>query len=134
MAVTLDKAMSKYLELRKDVERIEAARKAEVAHLKQQMGDIEAWITAKAQEEGLETVKCKGIGTAYWSTHSSCTVAAKDVFFSFVKEHDAFDLLEARASKTAVKSFIDAHNEAPPGINFSQVRVFNLREAAHGEE
>jgi hypothetical protein len=132
--MTLDKALAAYLKLRTEVERIEAAAKAETAKLKAQMQDLETWVTVKAQEEGLESIKAKGVGTAYWSTHHSCTVASRDAFFAYVKEHDAFDLLENRASKSAVKSFIEAAGEPPPGVNFSSVRVFNLRKAREGEE
>jgi hypothetical protein len=28
-----------------------------------------------------------------------------------------------------VKSFIESHGEPPPGVNFSSVKVFNLRKA-----
>jgi len=130
--MTFDKALKLYLDLRRQVDRIEDERKAQVAELKSQMLDLETWVTAKAQKEGLETVKAT-TGTAYWSTHNSCTVASRDAFFGYVREHDAFDLLENRASKTAVKSFIEANNEPPPGVNFSSIRVFNVRESRGGE-
>ena len=68
-------------------------------------------------------------GTAYWSTHHSATVASREDFFSFCKDQDAWDLLEARASKTAVKGYIEASGEPPPGVNYSAVSVFNFRKA-----
>jgi len=38
-------------------------------------------------------------------------------------------MVEARASKLGVKSFIESNGAPPPGINFSSTRVFNLRKA-----
>lgn len=132
--MTFDKAMSAYLGLRTSVEQAEAAHKAAVATMKAQMLELETWITIKAGEEGLDTIKAKGIGTVYWSTHNSATVASRDALFAYVKAHDAFELLENRVSKTAVKAFMEAHGEAPPGVNFATVRVFNLRKAGDKDE
>jgi hypothetical protein len=55
-------------------------------------------------------------------------VAEPTVFKDYVFSHpEARDLIEVRAAKLAVKSYIDAHNEPPPGVNFSSIKVFNLR-------
>lgn len=121
-----DRAIQKYTELRAECAAIEAKAKKEVALKKQLMADIEAWLTAKAQEEGLKTVPTIH-GTAYWSVVNSCTVASREDFLNYVKEHGAWDLLETRASSTAVKSFIEANNEAPPGVNFGSIRRMNVR-------
>lgn len=131
--ITIDRAAAKYLEFRREVEAIEKDMKAKTAAIKQKMADLESWITAKAIEQGMETIKVHDIGTVYWSTHYSATVASRDVLFDFVREHNAFELLENRVSKTAVKEYLEAHGEVPPGVNFSSVKVFNLRQAKAGE-
>jgi len=79
---------------------------------------VENWMTAKAQEDGLESVKTN-FGTAYWSTHHTATVASREEFFAYCKENDSWDMVEARASKLGVKSFIEANGAPPPGVNFS---------------
>jgi hypothetical protein len=125
-------ASEKYLQVRKEIEDLERAHKAAKAMMTERLVAIENWFTARAQEDGLETVKTAA-GTAYWSTHHTATVASREELFSFCKEHDAWDLLESRASKTAVKAFIEGHGEPPPGVNFSSVRVFNLRKSQSKE-
>lgn len=132
--ITLQAAISKYLELRTEVEAIEAETKARTAEIKGKMATLEAWITSKAQEQGLDTIPVKGVGTAMWTTHYSATVAARDALFGFVKEHNAFDLLENRVNKTAVRAYIDAHGEPPPGVNFSSVRTFSVRKARNADD
>jgi hypothetical protein len=89
---------------------------------------LENWFTAKAQEDGLSTIKTNA-GTAYWSTHHSATVGSREDLFNFCKDNNAWDLLEARASKTAVRSYIEASGEPPPGVNFKSVSVFNFRKS-----
>jgi hypothetical protein len=38
-------------------------------------------------------------------------------------------MVESRASKTGVKSYIEANGAPPPGVNFSSTKVFNMRKA-----
>lgn len=121
-----DVAGEKYLELRKQIDDLDRAYKAEKAPLQEKMTLLENWFTMKAQEDGLTNVPTPS-GTAYWSTHHSATVASRDALFEHCKEHGTWDLIESRASKTAVKSYIEAHGEPPPGVNFSSVSVFNFR-------
>lgn len=126
MALNYETASAKYLEFRTEVEKIEKEAKAKVAALKAVMADIESWFAAKAQEEGLRTIPTK-CGTAYWSTHYSAKVANPSAFKDYVIANQAFDLIETRAAKIAVKSFVDANGTPPPGVDFTAVNVFNLR-------
>lgn len=125
-------AAEKYLQVRNQIEAMEREHKAAKAALTEKLITLESWFTAKAVEDGLETVKTPS-GTAYWSTHHTATVASREEFFNFCKEHDAWDMVESRASKTGVKSYIEANGAPPPGVNFSSTRVFNLRKAQSKE-
>lgn len=127
-----DIAAEKYLQVRNQIESLEREHKTAKAVLTEKLVALENWMTAKAQEDGLETVKTPH-GTAYWSTHHTATVGSREEFFNFCKEHDAWDMVESRASKTGVKSYIEAHGAPPPGVNFSSAKVFNMRKAQSKE-
>lgn len=127
-----DLATEKYLAVRKEIEDLERAHKESKGKLTEKLVALENWITAKAQEDGLETVKTPA-GTGYWSTHHTATVGSREEFFTFCKEHDAWDMVESRASKTGVKSYIEANGAPPPGVNFSSTKVFNMRKAQSKE-
>jgi len=125
--MTYEQAAAKYVELRNEIARINNAAKREVAELNKMMVDIENWFAIKAEEDGLKTVPTTA-GTAYWSVHSSASVAAPAVFKDYVFSSPEYhDLIEVRASKTAIKSYVEAHGAPPPGVNFSSIKVFNLR-------
>jgi hypothetical protein len=121
-----DDAVKEYITLRDAVDAIENEAKIKKAELRAVMSRIEAQITAHAQADGLVTVPTKH-GTAYWSTHYSCTCASRDELFDYVRQHEAWDLLESRPSKSAVKSLVEATGSPPPGVNFSAYRVLNIR-------
>lgn len=127
-----EQAAELYLKVREEIDALEQAHKEAKAKLREKQTALENWFTAKADEDGLKDVKTPR-GTAYWSTHHRASVASREDFFSFCKEHNAWDLLEARASKTAVRSHLEAHGDLPPGVNYSTVRVFNFRRNQHGD-
>jgi hypothetical protein len=132
MSRSYDEVVQKYLELRQAVEDIEADAKKRKAELKSKMSVIEGWFLQEAVKHGLRDIPTTH-GTVYWSRHHSAKVDSRDAFLQYVAVNSAWDLLEARASKTAVKSFIAAHNTPPPGVTYSTVQVFNLRAAGSKE-
>jgi hypothetical protein len=123
-----EQAADRYMSVRKELDALEREYKERKAKIKEKQIALENWFTAKAQEDGLSTIKTN-YGTAYWSTHHSATVASREDLFSFCRDNDAWDLLEARASKTAVRSYIEASGEPPPGVNYKSVSVFNFRKS-----
>lgn len=127
-----EQKLQEYVILRRKIKDAENKFKKMLSPMKQSLVELESDITAAAQEDGLTNVKTTA-GTAYWSTHHNCKVANPSTFFDYCVENKAWDLLEKRASKKAVKGFVDEHKAPPPGIDFSSVQVFNLREG-HTEE
>lgn len=123
-----EEAAERYMRTKREIEDLERAHKATKAGLTEKLVALENWFTTKAAEDGLESIKTP-FGTAYWSRHQSATVASREDFFAFCKANDAWDLVESRASKTAVRSHLENTGEVPPGINYNTVRVFNFRKA-----
>jgi hypothetical protein len=125
-------AAERFLSVRGAIDKLEREHKAAKAELTEKLVALENWFTAKAQEDGLDSIKTS-VGTGYWATHNTATVASREEFFTYCKENDTWDLVEARASKTGVKSFIEGNGAPPPGVNFSSTRVFNFRKATSKE-
>ena len=127
--MNFDIACKNYVLLRKEVDEIERAAKATTAGIKEKMLALETWLTLKADEAGLENIKTAH-GTAYWSNIASAKVASREAFLDFVRKEEAYDMLENRVSKEAVKSYMEAHDGlVPPGVDFTQIRKFNMRAA-----
>jgi chemotaxis methyl-accepting protein methylase len=130
--VDYDTAMKLYFQCKSEVAAIEAEAKEKSTPLKEKMNTLIAWMEAKAQEEGLKNVPTQ-YGTGYWTTHTNCSVANSTEFFDFVRNQNAWELIEKRASKAAVSAYLDENKALPPGINFGKVRVFNVRAAGEKE-
>ena len=123
-----EQAAQKVHEFDLAIDKINTEAKKKVSEINKIRNDVINWITLKAQEDGLKTVPTP-YGTAYWSVHHSATCGSPDVFKQFVIENSAWDLMEVRAAKLAVKSYVEAHGEPPPGVNFSSRKVFVLTQS-----
>lgn len=123
----LDRLVEAYRLLRDKKAELEAAHKARIAEINRRQELIENKILELFNAAGVESARTPH-GTAYVSEVITARVVSRDAFFHFVQTHDAWEMLEARANKTAVKQFIDEHDGAlPPGIDVATIRKINIR-------
>jgi len=124
--MTVDQVIEAYLKYRNKKESLEAEIKDQVKELKDKMAKLEAWIKAKADAEGVTSFKTAH-GTAFVTTNDYANVADWDAVLSFIKKNDAFDMLEKRVSKNAVRGYIDEHKTVPSGVNYGTRIDVNVR-------
>ena len=92
-------AVTLYISLRDKKAQIVEAHKAAIKPLDTKMDKLEALLLKAMQDNSLQSVNSPD-GTAYIANRSSVTTADKEVFMGYVKEHQAWDLLEVRPSKS----------------------------------
>ena len=124
-----DALAGKFIELRDQIAVIEAEMSARTAPLKLNMEKIKTYFKAVAAQEGVDSWKTAH-GTVYLSHTDSVKLADSDAFFSYVIENDAWDLIEKRAAKVAVRGFLEAHGSLPPGAELSTRVDVNFRKPA----
>jgi len=117
MSVTVDKVVKKYLDLRAKKAEVEAELKAKTKEINDTLSKLEAWIKVKADEDGVTSFKTK-YGTAFLTTTDYAQVADWDATLAWIKDNEAYDMLEKRVSKAAVRGYIEANNSVPPGVNY----------------
>lgn len=120
-------AMTHYMTCRRDLDLVESEFADRTAPIKAKMQLLSDWMAAKAQQEGLKNVPVVGLGTGYFTTKMSASVANPEEFWKFVKEKQRYDLVETRAASKAVKDFIEETNTPVPGVTFAQTQVFKIR-------
>lgn len=124
----LNEVVEKYILIRDR----RSARKKEFdaadAHDKELQAKIESKLLQVFEQTGLDSCRTE-FGTAYKSSRSSASVADKEVFMKFVRDSQAWPLLEVRAAKTAIEQYKDEHQELPPGVNWSEEVTINVRRA-----
>jgi prophage tail gpP-like protein len=126
MEVNVEQVVAAYMKLREKKKAIEAKADEEVNAIKVKMEKFETWIREKANEDGVTSFKTRS-GTAFLTTTDYANVADWDAVLNFIKTNQAFDMLERRISKTAVRSYIDAHKEVPAGVDYGTRLTVNVR-------
>lgn len=121
--------VQKYIELRDKKSQLKAEYDMRASKLDEVMQKIEVKLLEVFEQTGMDSVKTE-FGTAYTSTRTSASIADREAFMEYVKSHDEWPLLEVRASKAAVEQYKAANDDLPPGINWREERVVNIRRSA----
>lgn len=133
MTVNVDDVVATYMKLRSQKESIEAEVKDRVSTIKAKMEKLEAWIKEQADAQGVTSFKTKH-GTAFLTTTDYANVADWDAVLDFIRTQEAFDMLEKRISKIAVRGYIEANKAVPPGVNYGTKLEINIRKPANRVE
>jgi hypothetical protein len=133
MTIKVDDVIATYMKLKSQKETIEAGTKEQVAVIKAKMEKLESWIKEQADAQGVTSFKTK-FGTAFLTTTDYANVADWDAMLTFVKENEAYDMLEKRVSKTAVRGYIEQTKAVPPGVNYGTRLEVNIRKPAASVE
>jgi hypothetical protein len=120
--------VEKYIKLRDKKGEMKKEYEDKVSKLEQALDKIETVLLNTLNTAGIDSIKTE-FGTAYTATRSSATVADRDGYFGWIQEdlEERMIFLEARANKTAVQQYKEVHGELPPGINWREERVLNIR-------
>jgi len=127
MAMKLSDLVAAYIKARDKEAELKAVydkKKAPVVLLREQ---IEAKMLQIMNAQGSESIRTTE-GTAYKSVRSSCTVADREAYFTWIMEDpdERMVFLENRANKTAVEQYKTENADIPPGVNWSETVVVNF--------
>ena len=122
----MEELIEKYIAIRDKKAEIVAAHKAKIAKIDEALGKVEAVLLVQLEENGMESARCKS-GTVYKSNRTSATVADWDYVLNFIQTNDLWNMLERRVSKQAVEQYKEEHGDLPPGINWREELVVNVR-------
>lgn len=129
--LTADAMIERYVKLRDKKKEIEARHKDELAPFNDAMKRLEGFMLEALNQSGLDSMK-SAHGTAFKSTRTSATVKDWPLTLAFIREHQAWDLLEARVAKTVAYQII-ADTQAPiPGVETSAELTVNVRRPSAG--
>lgn len=115
-----------YMKLRDQKAAIEGEVKERISGLKAKMEKLESWIKTQADAQGVTSFKSE-FGTAFLTTTDYANVADWDAVLDFIRDNEAYDMLEKRVSKIAVRGYIESTKAVPPGITYGTKLEVNIR-------
>lgn len=99
------------------------------APVEAKMDKIEKAMLVAMDQLGVDSFKTES-GTVYKSILTSVPIANKEIFINYIKDHEAWHLLEMRASKSGVEDFMAANDELPPGVSITRCINVNFKRSA----
>jgi hypothetical protein len=116
-SVPVDKLAGIYIKIRDARAKLKSDYEAQDAELQEQMDVIEEQLLEACKSIGADSIRTAA-GTVIRSVKNRYWTNDWDSMYSFVREHDAFGLLERRIHQTNMKSFIEENpNLLPMGLN-----------------
>jgi len=125
-AASLAPMVQKYIQLRDQKAVLKAAFDKDTDAINAALAKCESYFAGQMAKLGLESLPTE-FGVPYKSTRTSCTVADGEAFFAFCRDNDAWELLDKRAAKSAVEAYRNEHDDLPPGLNWREEIVINVR-------
>lgn len=127
--MTPEVMIEKYVALRDKAADIKRRHTEELAPYNEIMGRLEGWLLEALNQAGLSSMRAPS-GTAFKSTRTSAKVVDWPATLTFIKEHNAWDLLEARVSKLAAQQIIEDTKRPIPGVETQSELCVNVRRAS----
>jgi hypothetical protein len=111
-ALTADKLTAVYVKIREA--RRELAKKDE--ELKAQLDTVSQQLLEICKEQGASTIRTES-GTVSKRLNKNYWTSDWDSFFKFLKEHDAFSLMQHRINNSNMAQFLEENPTVlPPGL------------------
>ncbi len=112
-APTAEKLAKVYVKIRE--KRRELAKQDD--ELKEQLDTVAAQLLEICKEQGASTIRTQ-YGTISRRVTKNFWTNDWDSFFKFIKDNDAFSLIQQRINNTNMSQFLEENPEAlPPGLN-----------------
>lgn len=126
--VDLAKIAATYIKIRDAKSDLKREMEAKIAELDGQLEKLEGFMLSHLNAHGMDSVRTAG-GTFYRQEDIRPNIVDDQLFYGWIKEHDAFDALERRVKKTFISEFMETHEGGlpPPGINVSREYVVRVR-------
>lgn len=115
--IDLDRLTAIYLKMRDKRDDMRREAEAREKEIEEQMGIIEAEMLEICKQMNADSVRTPH-GTIIRSVKSRYWTNDWDSMYRFIKEHDAFGLLEKRLHQTHLKEFLSENPDLfPAGVN-----------------
>lgn len=118
-----------YLKIRNTKEAASSAFKKKDAEYKAQLEQLETWLIARAERDGVTGFKTT-YGTVYFKEDLQAQFANFDLAWKWAAENDLAELFQKRISSTFVKDYIEKHEgNLPPGVSVFRQKTAGIRSA-----
>lgn len=126
VAMTADQAVSRYIRMRDKIAEVKKRQSNEMAPYTDALKQLESVLLLTLQNNKAESMRVEE-GTFFRTVSTSARVSDWRATLAFIREREAWELLEARVSKLAVEAIMQDTNEPVPGVEVAREMRINVR-------
>ena len=115
----VNEVMEAALQVRDLLEAEERRFKEKTDPLKEALWKAEVWLLQYLNDQGLQNVAVKGLGTAFKRKVTSVSCADWSAACAWMSANNRFDMLNHSVNKTVVQAHVDDTGQPPPGVNYT---------------
>lgn len=124
----MDRAVKAYIKMRDARSALKAQFEKDDKAIKDQQEILQNFFLEKMQRMGGITAIATEFGTVYQDIDVKSSCSDWGALFEFIAKNDAWDLMEKRLGKLAVKKFMeDNEGRLPPGVNVFKEATVKIR-------
>jgi hypothetical protein len=128
-AMTTPVAIEKFVAIRDKIAEIKKRHTEELSRYNLALATLEAWLIDDLNKAGVDSMRATH-GTIFKTERTSCRVSDWSATLDFIRQNEAWDLLEARVSKTAAQAIVEDIKAPIPGVVIDSEYVLNVRRAS----
>jgi hypothetical protein len=121
----LDELVKAFVDTRDVLEEIDERYKLERKQPLRLKELLTEQLLLKLKQTGQEMARTK-YGTVTAVTRDTTSCSDPNLFIDFVRDHDAYYLLDRRANLTACKEFLEVNGQLPPGVKLNSKQDVNV--------
>jgi hypothetical protein len=120
--------VEKFIALRDKTAEIRKRHQEELAKYNLVMGQLEAWLLGSLHDAKVKSMRSDH-GTFFITVRTSARVASWTDALTFIRDNEAWELLEARVSSTAAQAIVLETGQAVPGVEITREETLSVRRA-----
>lgn len=119
--------VERYIQMRDMKDKLKKELEKKTEQLEMAMKKCEGAIMNHLDLQGAESIR-SAAGTVYKAQTTSATVDDWDSLLSYIRDNEAWNMLDHKVNKTAVAEFMEANpGDLPPGVNWRAMNVVRVR-------
>jgi hypothetical protein len=127
--IDLDRITKAHINIRDARRELKKQYEANDADLMKAQDKLESVMLDHLNKHGMQSVRTES-GTFYAQEEMTPSGSDWNALYEWIKEHDAWEVLERRIKRTFVKEYAEAHNGGlPPGVSVFRERIVRVRRA-----
>lgn len=128
-----DKLVKAFIDCRSKIEEIKERHKLELTKPLQLKELLTERLLQGLADTGQQMARTQH-GTVSAAVRDTASCYDPNLFITYVREHDEYELVDRRPNETACREFLKQHGELPPGVKFNSMRYVNVRAATQTED